>query len=250
MKQALTQQPHHRTSGLGGRVRVVTAFHTQEEACKPKGGSPELCTGQIQAREEQVQEPLAQERLAKDPGANERGDSGAIWRVLLEDGGELQARKAAGCLLTPQAGDTVLVMRAADQRHYVLNVLEKAQPDSSLDFPGSVRLQAPNGSCELQARDVALSGVNGSLRFARLDLLAQSLHSRVERLVSAVSAASLVAARVSSRIGHVLRCTGFELHRARSMRTEVSGRFSVSSGQTSITAEQDVRVDAEKINLG
>lgn len=260
MKQARTQEPPAPTPDVSARLRVVTAFSTHDSAARPAGSQPELCTGQIQAREEQAAEVPAREVQATEEQAREgqarEGQATQItatadsWRVLLQDGAELQARKAAGCLLTPQIGDTVLVLRAAEQGHYVLNVLEKAQPDSSLDFPGSVQLKAPNGSCELQAREVALSGVSGSLRFARLDLLAQSLHSRVDQLVSAVSAASMAAARVTSRIGRLVRCSGFELHRARSVRTEVSGRFSVSSGQTSITAEQDVSVDAGKINLG
>jgi len=162
----------------------------------------------------------------------------------------VEARRADGCLLLPEVGDRVLALCAPDGGHFILNVLEKAGKGATLQFEGDVKLTAPEGVCEVQAREVGLSGLSGSLRFGRLDVLSRRLEARVEQVMTAVSSTTLAAASFTARIGQALRFTGFELHRAKSLRSEVEGRFSVSSGQTTLLAKDDVTVDAGKINLG
>ena len=58
--------------------------------------------------------------------------------VALEYDGKKKARRAAGCLLCPEPGDTVLVWPGPDAA-YVLSVLEKAGTDSRLAFSGDKR---------------------------------------------------------------------------------------------------------------
>lgn len=172
------------------------------------------------------------------------------WIAALEDGTRIEVRRAAGCLLAPEAGDVVLLLRAGAGTHYVLNVLEKTSENCRLDFPGDVRLSADHGEVSVQAREISLNGQEGRLRFAHFEVMALKFQMHVQQLASALSSVSVAAGRVTSRIGRALRLTGFELHRAGSVRTEVEGRFSVSSTQTTIVAQQDVTVDANKINLG
>jgi hypothetical protein len=81
-------------------------------------------------------------------------------------------------------------------------------------------------------------------------MLARHLNARILEIQTAVSTLAMTAARVTAKIGHILRLTGFELNRAKSVRTEVEDRFGVSAGQVSILAENEVTVDGDKIHLG
>lgn len=225
MKKAVNFGNTEHDSGMRNMLRVVAPGRRDDPAA-----AHELCTGVI------VEQELH--------------DSRGLWIVHLEDGSRVRARRAAGCLLAPEKGDSVLLLHSSARTHYVLNVLEKAAENCHLDFPADVRVSAPLGGFSVQAREVCLSGEQGRLRFCRLDVLAQQVQTHVQQLVSALASVSMAAGRMTSRIGHALRLTGFELHRSGSVRQEVEGRFTVSSGQTTIVAEQDVTVDAGKINLG
>lgn len=225
MKKAACFDSTESTGGMRNVLRLVAAGKRGEAQ-----GACELATGTV----------ISQKADSADPR----------WIVELEEQDRLETRLAAGCILMPEVGDTVLLLRVAAGTHYILNVLEKTATSCRLDFPGDVRLSAHRGEVSIQAQEISLIGQKGRLRFSQLEVLAMKLQTHVQQLVSALSSVSLSAGRVTSRIGRALRLTGFELHRAGSVRTEVEGRFTVSSGQTTIVAEQDVTVDASKINLG
>jgi hypothetical protein len=81
----------------------------------------------------------------------------------LEDGRTVLAYRASGCLLVPEAGDVVLVYAGPGKAVYVLNVLEKASPDSTLAFEESVRIRA--GRVEVEgSQSVALRAPEVILR--------------------------------------------------------------------------------------
>ncbi|PTN36740.1 DUF3540 domain-containing protein [Desulfonatronum sp. SC1] len=193
-------------------------------------------------------------------------DGGQVWRVSPTDASaELTARRADGCLLEPTSGDVVLVMRHSGAVHYVLNILEKKETARALRFPGDLELDVSQGRCALHARsldltgrekamvcgeEVTLAGKEGRLRFARLDVLAKTLEARMQSVHALGQTVRFAAAHLTSRLGRALRLTGFELHRAETIRTEVEERFTVQAGQADILAREDVTVDGEKIHLG
>ena len=196
-------------------------------------------------------------------------DGGQVWQVSPTDDSAftpgLMARRADGCLLEPAPGDVVLVMRHSGAVHYVLNVLEKKESARALRFPGDLELDVSRGRCALHARsldltgretasvcgaEVTLAGKEGRLRFARLDVLAKVLEARMQSVQALGQTIRLTAAHLTSRLGRVLRQTGFELHRAETIRTEVEERFTVQAGQADILAKGEVTVDGEKIHLG
>lgn len=209
-------------------------------------------------------EPELQVRVILD-GPHDR-DGGQVWRVSATDASaELTARRADGCLLEPAPGDVVLVLRHPGAVHYVLNVLEKKDTARALRFPGDLELDVSQGRCALHARsleltgresalvcgeEVTLAGKEGRMRFASLDVLAKSLEARIPSVRAFSRTISLAAAHLTSRLGRVLRLTGFELHRAETIRTEVEERFTVQAGQADILARDEVTVDGEKIHLG
>lgn len=195
------------------------------------------------------------------------------WRVLLDQteaagSGEIWAERAAGCLLRPEPGDVALMLvnpHGPRGKHYVLNVLERGDTASELDFPGDVRVNAPEGRCAIVARDLDLQGedtarlagreldlqaVAGRMRFARLDVLAKTLDAGVRHVKSVGETVSVSAARLATTLGRAFRNCGFELHRAGQMRVEVKRGFAVKASRASILAKDDVSIDADKVNLG
>ncbi len=198
----------------------------------------------------------------------------ALWRIELQPSASssvpgpsmtVSARQAAGCLLEPASGDLVLVMLHSDDTHYVLNILEKEHSANRIRLPGDLTVVADHGKLTFQGRavsmcardaanifgkEVTLAGQTGRMRFAGLDLLAKSLDAKIQNIHALGDKVKLAATNLTSRLGRVLRLTGFELHRAKSVRTEVEERFSIQAGQADILAKDEVNVDAEKIHLG
>ncbi|MFW5836901.1 MAG: DUF3540 domain-containing protein [Desulfovibrionaceae bacterium] len=237
------------------------------------GKAPGLNLRVVQVRPERARRsdsahPAREERAAQDLRKGRvAGRVEGSWSVQMLDGGPaITARRAAGCLLLPQADDLVLVL--FDQTggdHYLLNVLERETAARTLDFPGDASLNAPLGGLSLRARDLDMHGVRearlagreltltaalGRMRFLRLDLLAESLDAGVRRVKAVGERLHLAASHLVSRLGRVVRSTGFELHRAGRLRTEVEKSYAVKAGRASILAKDDVTVDADKINLG
>lgn len=261
-----------RTQGLNLRVVQVRPARMPERLLE---NGPDAWSGdqsRDQSRDQPRDQPKDQPR--DQPGTGQDLRKGRVvgrldqsWKVeLLESGFQIWARRAAGCLLQPQAEDMVLLLvdKAGDE-HYLLNVLERESRDRALDFPGDVRIVAEKGSLRLQAetldmegakearlssRELSLSAACGRMRFVRLDLLAESLHAGVRRIKAAGERIQLLAAHMVSRVGRVIRSTGFELHRAERLRTEVEKSCVIKAGRASILARDDVTVDADKINIG
>lgn len=205
------------------------------------------------------------ERLGNEPG---------MWRIDLqpsalssmpEPSTTVSGRQAVGCLLEPAPGDLVLVMLHCDDTHYVLNILDRDHATNKIQLPGDLTVIANQGKLTFQsqtvvmcardaanifAKEVTLAGQTGRMRFAGLDLLAISLNAKIQNIRALGDKVKLAATSLTSRLGRVLRLTGFELHRTRSVRTEVDERFSVQAGQADILAKDEVNVDAKKIHLG
>lgn len=162
---------------------------------------------------------------------------------------EVQALRAAGCLLQPEPGDRVLLLREAGQGYYILNVLEKAEARSTVNVPGELHLQAPSlvlcghERVSLQGAEVDVRGVAGGVSFLRLDIAARDCEVRVRTLRSMVR--TLV-----QRAGRCLRLVGEEQLKARRVTTHVAGRWSLHAEDTEMQAEKDVKVDGERILLG
>lgn len=153
------------------------------------------------------------------------------WR--LDDG--RSAHQAVSCLVTPQAGDRVLLAEASDGRLYVLHVLDREdRASATLAVPGAQRMAIrqpdvdvlANRSLALRAgQEVEITAVQGSLRLSARDLFASAAESLVHTARSYVGQVEqfLLSAR------QLLRLHG---------------------EQAMITARQDAKIDAERISLG
>lgn len=173
---------------------------------------------------------------------------------------------AAGCLLRPQAGDTVLLLLCDPGPCLVLCVLERAGGDACVRLPGGsellgdaqgLRLRAPqvdvlaSSALRLQAPDLdmkaarcRLSSSTLELRTGRLSALLGSLHARGRECLTRLG-------RSVAELGDsVRRVRGMDETHASQQRVRIDERLHIDSRDTSIVARNHVRVDARRIDLG
>lgn len=181
------------------------------------------------------------------------------WFFLSEGNG--RALRADSCLLEPEYGDTVLVCNGGEKAvSYILAILSRAQRDSaSLCLPGDVALHAEQGhltvrapkSLAMQSPEIAMAALRGDMKFQRLDVSAQQAEARF-------GAANLLARTLNSTIGRLLQkardsfrwIENLDETRATRVRIQASERYSLTARHAAILAEQQVKIDGEKIDLG
>jgi hypothetical protein len=180
----------------------------------------------------------------------------------------LRALRAQSCLVEPECGDTVLVAAGGSNAiSYVLAVLARAQTSgATLMLPGDVALHTERGalrveansvdlkaehSVTMQAPEIAMTGVRGELTFHRVDTAIQQLHARF-------GAVSTAAQQVTSTVGRLIQRARDSMRwidnadetRAGRVRMQVEERMHVSARHATILAEGQVKIDADKIDLG
>jgi hypothetical protein len=144
------------------------------------------------------------------------------------------ATAATSCLLRPLAGDRVLVSDCGDQV-FILHVLSRAAGQAAdLGVAGAERLRIGHARLDLYAseamalrslKDLELQAVTGSLGLSARNLLITAIDSLLERVRHRISRAEEICMRARGLL---------KLH-----------------GQNGfITAERDVRIDGERINVG
>jgi len=152
---------------------------------------------------------------------------------LLDDG--RVARQALSCLLRPEVGDQVLAASGQNDTPYILHVLERpGLQQVQLSAPGAHALCIEQAEITLSAadsialralRDVEVSAATGVLSLNSRNLFATVQDSLVQNVGNFIGKA-----------GHYL--------------LEVRQLLRLHGQQALVTAEQDVKVDAERISMG
>jgi hypothetical protein len=144
------------------------------------------------------------------------------------EGRRFFATLAVPGIYAPVAGDTVLAVEGA-AASYVIGVLNATGP-SIISVPGDLRLLAPNGEIVLQGATVAANA-------EELRLNAQNL--------------AVTAERATERFGAVRRFVTqiFDLD-AGELRTRISGTYALLAKRLRAQAEEDVKIEGQKIHLG
>jgi hypothetical protein len=156
---------------------------------------------------------------------------GDRWR--LDDG--RSARQAVSCLVTPQAGDRVLLVGTADGECFVLHVLARADGGrATLAVPGAEAVSIRQAEVDIAATrrialraagDVEVTSVQGALSLNARQLFASAAESLVQT--------------ARTYVGQVEQ---FLLDARQFLR--------LHGEQAMITARQDAKIDAERISLG
>lgn len=157
--------------------------------------------------------------------------------MLLEDGLCLlangrQARRAASCLLELEQGDTVLV--SGGEHCFVLHVLERTGPDAALSLPSCRKLSLRQTQISLHALETIELVSAGS---ARMTTLSGPLSLEAPNLFVTVAENIVQQSRyLIGRAGHYL--------------LDVRHLFKLHAQDALLTAERDIKADAERISMG
>ncbi|MFH1137207.1 MAG: DUF3540 domain-containing protein [Pseudomonadota bacterium] len=193
------------------------------------------------------------------------GRAGGKFRVLITSGQVLDAEKADGCLLVPEENDLVLAARGPDRTNYILHVLKKYSSQGEVALPGETKITAPRG-LELEADRVALSGrrevelrgpeinleaVKGRARFLDFSFLAGRVQAGIKDASTEIMRHHSIIGRLTQKITSSYRWVkNLEQTRAGRMTFLVRDRWLTKAGSAALTAESEVKIDGEKINLG
>lgn len=181
------------------------------------------------------------------------------FEVEDEHGESWRCRRAASCLLRPEAGDTVLLSGPDSARVYLIAVLEQVDSSvSRLDAAGALSIESPAGlrlssGAELQMRAAQwnLQADSGQCRVDDMRFTGQALDATVGRLRLVGQVFESVADRVVQMARRVLRVVDeTEQVRVGHLDCEASGTARMHARHTVVTASDLVKVDATQIHMG
>lgn len=184
--------------------------------------------------------------------------------IVHSSSGVTTAQAAFGCLVSPEAGDQVLVSRDRNTC-FVLTVLERESSDKTIAVSGTLSLFAQ--ALTLHGRDnarlsssetSAVSGRSVGLVGDELTARGRRLSMSGEQATGQFTSAKLVATTMESVVDRVVqyarqvvrKIEETEATSVRNLIQSVRENYLSRSKRTSITARKDVQVDAERIHMG
>lgn len=182
--------------------------------------------------------------------------------------GEVRARRATSCLLSPEPADVVLLARTWGGKSWVLAVLEReGDAPRTLGCDGDLAIKLPAGKLSLVAQEgvelvsagdvavvsegVRVNAVHGSVVVQTLGFLGSVLSAEVERVKLLAGTLDSVLTRFSQRVKRSYRVVE-ERDQVRADQIDHSAGTSISMHAPTavITAEELVKMDGEQIHLG
>lgn len=181
----------------------------------------------------------------------------------------VRARRAKGCLVEPETGDTVLLARSEHHGSFVLSVLvgRDDAAASVIAVDGDLTLRSKTGRVALvggEGVSVTSGGevaVNAPSLVARtmsatifsdtLSYVGRALEAQVERAKVLGQTLDTVIDHVTSRVKHSFK-TVEELERvkAKELHVDVEATLNMHGKNTLMTAEKIVKLDGEQILIG
>lgn len=191
---------------------------------------------------------------------------GGNYLLLINDRIPHTAQRAAGCLLEPETGDMVLLIRNSGAGSFILSVLLRAGGQSRILIEGDTLIEVKGGELKLEGETLSLRGTDSAsieaplleMGAARAKLLCSDLDIAAEQGVARFSRFTLtarvidkIAERITERVRDCFRWIGrIDQTRAGEISVKSEGRLAMHGGDASITAVHDVKIDGAKIRLG
>ncbi len=168
--------------------------------------------------------------------------------------------RAAGCLIEPEIGDTVLLYTGTDGTTYILSVLVRAGVGPAvLPLPDGASLRAGEAGIRIESPDVrieagkrlSVSAPAGDAVFGTLNVRGAALDTVWNSVRFAARTVDSAAVRIVQTCRRLYRTVEeFEESRIGRLRCLVSGLLFFRSKDASVTAERTVKVNGERIHLG
>jgi hypothetical protein len=188
--------------------------------------------------------------------ARVEGKNGDLYRVHLDNGDALSAQRAGGCLLAPETGDEVLIADNGE-RAFILSVLTREGDMGSIVLPATSTIEGEEitftarRGMNMEAPRISLTGILGEVKLKGVSLISQWCDARIQKITTTAEIWNRVVGRLNERIrDSYRRIENTEQTTAGRIRTIVKGRFSLSSKNAALTAEEEVNLDGKKIHIG
>lgn len=205
--------------------------------------------------------------------ATVQGGFGQDFMVHSERG-VLRAKVAFSCLVTPEAGDRVLVNVSSSMTNgqknesHIIAIIERQHANNmKLAFPGDVAMEAKAGNINLTAAkqvnltsaestkissaELAVNVLDANVRAEKLSISGDSVTSQWRDVTSISDAMNLIVERMSQRFKNSFKqVEGVEQKNSKNYLQNVNQTLSVRSRDAVITARKDVKIDGERIHMG
>jgi len=188
--------------------------------------------------------------------------------VVRSDAGQYRARRAASCLLDPNAGDLVLLATTAQSVSYVLAVLERADDaHACLSLEGDVSLRVTKGRLALTAEDglglasgadvtvasksVRVDAIEGDVCVQRLGFFSRLVDAQMERVTYLAGSVDATVDRLAQRLKRFYRRVD-EIEHARvgQLDCQAESTMRLRGRQTVVDGVDLVKLHGEQIHLG
>jgi hypothetical protein len=185
--------------------------------------------------------------------------------ILSSSRGVSSAQVAASCLLKPDVGDTVLVCDTP-QSSYILSILEKSsskqilnlQQDTDIQCQGHLNIHSDQSlkmssavESSTHAPIIAQNSGKQKITSQHLDITAAKAQLVAKNIDVSATQCHSVIERIYQKADQVFRTvTTLENLKAGNLIQSVKNIWNSQSRNTVITAESDVKVDAQRIHMG
>lgn len=181
----------------------------------------------------------------------------------------LTAGRAFSCLVRPEPGDTVLVAVEDTGRSRIIAVMDRPgqAPGARLDLEGNLEVNVNQGSLRFRAdtdlslsageelsltsQTIAADADEGRFRLKHLSFLGHAIDTQVQRIRTVAETCDHYIRTWTQRLVSSFRSVSdHDEVQANSKRTLVDGVLTMQARTAVMTAEEDVKIDAEQIHLG
>lgn len=191
---------------------------------------------------------------------------GGAFRVAAESGA-VRAKRSFSCLVEPLPGDTVLVSRAVSGC-YILAILERhGDQHACIAFEGDADLRVKQGRLRVVAQEgidlvsakgtalvspeLSINSVQAEVSIQQLSFFGTFLEAQIEKIKLIGQACDSFFERVSQRVQRCYRrVEELEQLTAGQLNYRVKKLMSLRGKYSVLTAEEDVRIDGDKILMG
>jgi hypothetical protein len=194
---------------------------------------------------------------------------GGLGREFMVHGsmGVISVSLSFSCLVSPEAGDRVLLSCCAGQSHILAIIERPNQDDMKLAFPGNVAFQAKEGSIDLltsqrlsltSAQAIKVTSAEFSMNSLKMNVHSEEATvsggkatSQWREVTSIATSFNLIVDSLTQRLKNSFKMVqGVDQQSSQNLLQTIGKTFSVRARDTVIIARKDVKIDGERIHMG
>ena len=181
------------------------------------------------------------------------------YSAQLNDGSLVVVTKAESCLLTPQVDDLVMISGDSEHGLFIFQILTRniTTTTNVIDLGVNASIVAKDitfdavNTVNINSTQLNLAGREATAKFQNTKFVSRFSGIKSERVSLIANTIEKIANIVNDKIVNVFRSVeGVESTKIGSVRSIISGRFFCKAKHLTMSAEEDVAIDGDKINIG